>query len=114
MTFKLGDRVVIKPPMRELDRAFGSFKIAVELHDQRATVVKEQWFLAFHDVYHVGLFVDDGEYAEIEPEWCQPLGAVELLAEVTNPPPAVKPWPEHQQAQSWWRKGLSTILSFGR
>ena len=111
MTLKLGDRVEIHPPMRELDRAFNNFALAVTLRDLRATVVKEPWFLAFHDVYHVGLYVDDRKHAEIEVDWCRPLSAVDLLAERLFPPPEPKPWPKPRDKRSWWRRLVDRIVS---
>ena len=115
MILRVGDRVVIQPPCAEFstpDDTHASW--ADVLVGKRATVVKEPWFLPFHDVYHVGLFVDDGKHAEIEVDWCQPLDAIDALAEVAEPPLAGKPWPVPRDKRPWWLKLLERVVALAR
>lgn len=65
----------------------------MKLEGRRGWVVKEPWFLVLHDVYHVGLSLDDGTHAEVERDWCCVLDAIDRLAEVRFPPPPARPWP---------------------
>ena len=109
----LGARVVIIPKNARHD-GFGNGDLADRLYRLRATVVKVPWFLAFHDVYHVGLFVDDGKHAEIEVDWCQQLEAVDALAELAHPPLAAKPWPPPRAPLTWWQRFTKWLVNAPR
>jgi hypothetical protein len=109
----VGDRVEIRPFAKNVHAVWGDHneRLARRLDGCRAWVVKEPWFLAMHDVYHVGLSVDGQSHAEIEIDWCVKLSAVDLLAELTDPPPEPAPWPVRapeplslwQRILRWWR-----------
>lgn len=107
MNLKVGDRIEIDPPTEMNEYSYEvNAALALSLRGLRATVVKEPWFLAMHDVYRVGLCLDDGGHAEIEVDWCRELHAVDRLAERLCPPPKPKPWPKPKNTRPWWRRLL--------
>lgn len=101
----VGDRVFIRPKI--VGGSFNDDELARKLSGHRAWVIKEPWFLAMHDVYHVILSVDDGELAEVEVDWCEKLGVLDLIAEAQSPPPLPLPLPPKQPPPSRWRRFLS-------
>ena len=104
----VGDRVFIRPKLTS--GSFNNDDLARRLSGRRAWVIKEPWFLAMFDVYHVLLSVDDGELAEIEINWCEKLGALDLLAEIQNPPPPPLPLPPKRPPPSQWRRFLRWLF----
>jgi len=102
----VGDRVFIRPKIVISGAFHYNNELAPKLSGRRAWVIKEPWFLAMHDVYHVILSVDDGELAEIEVDWCEKLGVLDLMAEAQSPPPPPLLLPPKRPPPSrWWMFG---------
>ncbi len=77
----------------------------------RGWVAAPPFTLALHDVTHVIVQLDSGNYAELVVQCVEPLDAIDRLAEIAHPPPPLRPLPKPVDRRPWWRKALDFLLS---